>query len=274
MRPTLLLLLLVPLTLQGCVAWEIRDEMRKANAELTDVKARLDTTNNRLDQVEVGLHRLDRTNTLIDDVQQGLGRIDTTNSSLSTLERQLALLDSINKSMSHLDAHLASLRKTISKLDGVIPFLDLGGSDPIPEPSKADLADAAAAPAPAADPAKPTDPAKRETLAGAWIAKYPTSSAALVLLPDHTFIASGSGEPADAFKPAQPPQPRRTGTWARTTKPGEPDALTLSLAPVTTTNPDGTKSTTTPAVTYRIVNQTARALTLDSGPTLLILSRP
>src|SRR5262245_13841783 len=94
------MLLLAVLLMPGCVAWEIRDEMRNANTKLTDVHSSLGATNDRLDKVD-----------------NGLGRIDATNTSLDTLHQQLALLTSIKESLARLDTHLASLRKTIGRID-------------------------------------------------------------------------------------------------------------------------------------------------------------
>ncbi len=203
-------------SLPGCVVWEIRDEMRRSNDQLTTVyfgidetkqaidhtNKRLDQTNDRLNEVNEGLTRLDRTNVLIDDVQRGLGRIDTTNTSLDSLQAQLALLRSMNVSMSHLDSHLASLRKTIGKLDSAIPFLDLGGDTPIEEP-------VAAAP-----PPPPTEPAPETTTTTApTAASTPTDPAA---------------DPAATTTPANPTDPQAAGTTPAAAQPARRDPLSGS----------------------------------------------
>ena len=102
MRYLMLLALVAPF-MSGCVAWEIRDEMRlatvqledvkcsleKVQGELGDVKTRLDTTNDRLTSVETGLQRLDSTN----------AALDIANSSLGTVYERLTLLRSIDTSL-------------------------------------------------------------------------------------------------------------------------------------------------------------------------------
>ncbi|MEO1278067.1 MAG: hypothetical protein AAFV77_03830 [Planctomycetota bacterium] len=96
-------LLAIPTT--GCVAWEIRDEMRQVNASLEDVKVQLGTVND-------GLAKLERTNTLLAD-----------------LDMKLTTLDTVNASLSSVDAHLASLRNTLNNIDSTIPFLSISGDD-------------------------------------------------------------------------------------------------------------------------------------------------
>ena len=47
----------VSCALQGCIAWEIRDELRSVNASLADVQDQLATTNELVERVE---ERLDQ----------------------------------------------------------------------------------------------------------------------------------------------------------------------------------------------------------------------
>lgn len=91
--------------LSGCLAYEIRDELRLVNASLEDVKIKLNSVND-------GLLRLERTNTLLAD-----------------LDMKLTALESTNASLSSIDAHLASLRKTLNRIDSTIPFLKVSGDD-------------------------------------------------------------------------------------------------------------------------------------------------
>lgn len=195
----------------GCVFWEIRDDLRTTNGKLVQVQSDLDrankgldsantaiaTANTNLDKVETGLKRLDQTNTLIDGVGQGLGRIDRTNLSLTDLEKQLALLESIEKSLGRLDAHLAAVRQTISSINKMVPFLDLGGGYEEPpvdggttaaaeskaESASAELTDKSAA-------AGESTPAKRDSLVGIWVRKYPNVQVALVVMSDGRYVRS------------------------------------------------------------------------------------
>lgn len=100
-----LALLVMALPMTGCLAYEIRDELRQVNASLDDVKIKLNSVND-------GLAKLERTNTL-----------------LSNLDIKLTALESTNASLSSIDAHLASLRKTLNNIDSTIPFLKVSGDD-------------------------------------------------------------------------------------------------------------------------------------------------
>jgi|GEM_PF-3356779 len=91
--------------LSGCLAYEIRDELRQVNASLEDVKVQLGTVND-------GLLKLERTNTLLSD-----------------LDMKLASMEATNASLSSIDAHLASLRRTLNNIDSTIPFLKVSDDD-------------------------------------------------------------------------------------------------------------------------------------------------
>ncbi len=186
------LLLVTLLTLPGCIVWDIRDEMKNANAQLGDVRiglAKLDDTNERLDKT---IADLQRTNALVEGVQ-----------------KQLAVLNTINISCSRLDVHLAALRRTLGKLDSAIPFLDLG-SEPVSDaPPVATAPPAPPAPEGAAPPpSEPTQPAQadaskpREPMFGIWTSRWPDNETALVILEDSTFILSTAAR-------------EDTGTWKR-----------------------------------------------------------
>ncbi|MFA6044809.1 MAG: hypothetical protein WC718_07485 [Phycisphaerales bacterium] len=271
-------------TLPGCVVWDIRDDLRKSNEQLTDVKqaldkansaldranADLDTANERLDKVEAGLTRLDKTN----------AAIDTTNQSLESLDKQLALLGSINTSLGHLDQHLAAVRKTIGSIDSMIPFMDLGGG-----PDETGVAAAAPAPAPpgeggpAAD--RPsgeqvaieaaTQGRRRDAIEGVWVQRAPPdpNSAArlIVFLPDGRYW-TWPGSISSAVT--------EQGTWSR-------EGETIRLMPQqpieksTTTNRDGTKSEhegPPPAYDYKVVYASGRALALESKGFVVVFGRP
>lgn len=193
--------------LPGCVAWEIRDDLRRANTQLEEVDKSLTGTNEQIAEVE-----------------RGLARLDDTNTSLGSVEEQLAYLRSIEASLGRLDQHLASLRRTISRIDRTIPFLDLGGGDPPPpEPPVADAADEPEARRPARDP-----------LLGTWLSEFPTEGFAMVLLEGGEFVLT----PEQFWGPAEGILVR--GTWKReesrltlTPRNAGPDAAAAVLAIVT-----------------------------------------
>ena len=139
MRPMLLLTFaaIAAFLLPGCIVWDIRDQLKQANAQLAEVNGSVTVTHSEIQQVKNRLNTMNadlgttndkllEANTKLVDVQSGLTRVDTTNSSLGTLDQQLT---SMQASLTKIDGHLASLRGTIGKLDSAIPFLDLGGDD-------------------------------------------------------------------------------------------------------------------------------------------------
>lgn len=80
-------LLLAPMlaNLSGCLAYEIRNELRQTNASLEEMKLRLNTVNDTL-------LKLERTNTLISDVDMRLETLEATNATLSGIEAHLAAI--------------------------------------------------------------------------------------------------------------------------------------------------------------------------------------
>lgn len=319
----LLGLLACALGLPGCIVWDIRDQLQNANNQLVCVQEGLDQankglasandllnkTNERLDSVEEGLTRLDKTNLLIDNVERGLGRIDNTNTSLTTLEQQLAMLNSIEKSLTRVDQHLAGLRKSMAAIDGVIPFLDLGGDYVEPagempianelakEQAGAEGAEAAGdqvavsaegQPVPGSQPAagsQPGSPQRRDSLMGAWISAYPDRSIAIVVHNDGTYERSApapapatpASQPA-AAAPAKPVIER--GTWKRegvviTFTPGNPAAAD---APNAAGAAGGGSKPGQPAVKppwdVKVVSVSSRALAIEDDGRLVLFARP
>ncbi len=202
------------LVLPGCIAGEIRDEVK--------------LTNQRLDMVQESLKKLDATNL----------SLTTTNTSLEVVEGQLQTLKSVDTSLVRLDGHLASLRGTIGKLDGVIPFLDLGSGDVTPTEGTspavgtAPVADkpeiiTSVPPAEGAAPGTQSQDARdavasgagvqgaatREPLLGTWLTEHPGRGGVLVLLPDGRYVFSIARENALGMIAASNAIER--GTWKR-----------------------------------------------------------
>lgn len=135
------LCLTLPL-LPGCVAYEIRDELR--------------TTNFRLSSLETQLEELQRTNQRLEVVRQ-----------------QLRILEQVQVSLSNLDDHLSAVRVIISSMNSMISLFDFSskdetapdGTDPA-QPGAQDPLDPLAPADPdapdqpeQADPAAPIEPA-------------------------------------------------------------------------------------------------------------------
>ena len=80
-------LLLAPIlaNLSGCLAYEIRNELRQTNASLEEMKLRLNTVNDTL-------LKLERANTLLSDVDMRLETLEATNATLSSIEAHLAAI--------------------------------------------------------------------------------------------------------------------------------------------------------------------------------------
>lgn len=274
----------------GCIAWEIRDEMRVTNANLGEVQsklaevdqslAKLDTTNQSIANTNKNLDdtiaRLEKANQLIDSVGQGLGRLDTTNQSLDTLERQLALLESIRVSLSRLDTHLASLRKTIGRIDSAIPFLDLGGGEPVTDAPALETAAAPAQEGAAADAASATSsptaaaaPVRRDPLGGIWATQFPAEGTTLVMLPDNTYRLALKEAPTPGV-PGTGGVRVEKGTWAR-----EDKVYTLTADPMTRTGAGGVAETV-PGRTWKmvVVSSSTRAAAVEIDGNLTLLVRP
>lgn len=279
-RPILIVAALLLPLLQGCVVWDIRNEMRSTNAKLADVKSTLDTANagldkanTRLDDVEIGLKRLDRTNDLIGGVEQGMTRIDKTNTSLDTLQKQLDMLAAIEKSLTRLDAHLTAVRKALGSIDSMIPFLDLGGGDPGPVPAVAETTPGE--PKPEGEPAAPA--ARRDLLTGIWVSRYPDDRRALMLMPDGRCVYSVLSQNQVPPQPGVILDPQTVTTVGRWTHEG--GILTLTLDPPAPATPAaGQPAPPAPAPLVwkvKVVNMTSRSVALqfdDVG--LIIFGRP
>lgn len=243
----------------GCVVWEIRDEMRAVNTRLDQVDASLAEVNAQLDGVQT---TLDDTNVFLESVYGGLG---DTNSSLEDMHERLRMLRSIEESLVRLDTHLGSLRRTINRIDGAIPFLSLGGGDEVLDPpAQAPSSDDA----PVADAGGTPDeatPARRDPLVGVWMSAGDASPPAitLVLQPDGRFVLVHT-YPAKETNP-RAPQSRQQGVWTR-------QGSTLSLTPGAPAENAGIAGD--PPAPWTILLQTARSLVIDDGSHVRVLVKP
>lgn len=257
-----------------------RSEIAIANARLSGVLSDLEATNTKL---------LD-TNTKLVDVQGGLTRVDTTNTSLGTLDSQLSQMQA---SLTRIDGHLASLRQTLSAVDGMIPFLDLGtgSNEPVlPVPPATTGAEGTASEAsagqgssqaggqPATAPserpqatsaATGTAPAAGPNIAGVWVSALAGSADAWLLRSDGTFvIATGSTQTSASAqpKPGESTSPNRIslqGRWR--IEPASHSSPSAAAAPparpeLVLRSADGT----TVLARCTIEQQSVRSLTLNT----------
>ncbi len=136
-----ILLLSSTLIMPGCVVFEIRDELQKANQNLATANTQLMAANTELDIANAKLieanSRLVQANsdlTLVNtNLAQTIQRLDGTNGQIATLQnKHLSTLDTrldpLGKSLSEVDTHLASLRKTLDNIDSMIPFIGITDS--------------------------------------------------------------------------------------------------------------------------------------------------
>lgn len=273
LRATIVLTFLA--LLPGCVVWEIRDEMRGVNTRLDKVEstlqtvdAGLNTVNSELTDIEVQLGdvraTIDNTNEYLDSVYGGL---DDTNSSLGDMQERLLLLRSVQTSLTNIDAHLASLRKTINRIDGAIPFLSLGGDEVVESPAPASepgsagddaspIVAAGGSDAPATESAssepRPAPP-RRDPIVGVWISQQPSDGTTLVIQPGESYLLT---RPIDDVS-----DDRESGTWKRS---GNSLVLTPNESTV-----DGAQTRN-----LTIVLQTTRSLTVDNGSQVRVFVKP
>lgn len=264
------LLLAIPLlchwlALPGCVFWDIRDGVRDANSRLDTVDSSLQKVNSELKSVQTALTRLDTTNAELVKVQDELGQLDTTNASLTGVQDRLQTLRSIEDSLTKMDVHLSSLRHTIGRIDGMIPFLDLGSEEPAP-PDPALAADESAPAAPASD-AKPSPtaaaaPAPKDALIGAWIRQYPDRTIAIVFVDSTRYLMQRTT--------AAGTRTQESGTWKRE---GKVITLTGDTEPIKLA--DGTQGTRQSVERLEIVSQTTRSFSVTSKESgLQIFAKP
>jgi hypothetical protein len=242
------LLVVIGVLPQGCVVWEIRDEMRATNAQMGEVSKTLEKTNQRIDEVD-----------------QGLARIDTTNGSLTDLEERLKLLQSIDKSLGRLDTHLASLRKTIGKIDSAIPFLGLGGDEAVAEPEAAvaDAAPVAEAAAPVAEAAKGK---AHDPMMGTWLERYPQSATALVLM-EGRYIQATQGATQGTAQGTGGGAIVQRGTWKK-------DGAECSFTPDSPPNAPKPGGEAVGAWKMTVISMSGRSATVQVGDQVWVLARP
>jgi len=139
-------LVLGTITMPGCVVFEIRDELKRANENLATANTQLMVANTELDIANAKLleanARLAEANQDLTVVNGHLAttiqKLEGTNGQIATLQSKHLTnldtrLDPLGKSLSDVEVHLGSLRKTLDNIDSMIPFINL--ADPGPDDS-------------------------------------------------------------------------------------------------------------------------------------------
>lgn len=273
--------LLAALSLPGCIVQDIRDNLNKANASLPEVDNRiaqtstaLSTTNTHLEGIDTNLATtvtgLSQTNERITSIESNLAK---TNQSLEVVERNLI----------QVNQHLAGLRSTISKLDSTIPFLDLGGDEPIentpPQPAAVSTTARAEGDDPQVNtnpPAEATQtpvtntPAPRDAWVGPWISPDANRTFTLILLANGKYVREYTEGYAQDGRTQQTLRSDQ-GTWTRD---GAGQSLSLLLTQDAPSSPAATNSPTTATLRYRVLHQTSRTLSLQRGDSVYVLKKP
>lgn len=266
------------LAMPGCIVQDIRDNLNKANTSLPEVDGRIAQTSN----------ALSTTNTHLEGIDTNLGTTVTglaqTNEQIKSIEANLAKtnqsLGVVEQNLVHINQHLAGLRTTISKLDSTIPFLDLGGDTPIEEastpapamttePAK-EIAQDAAAPTEAAT-ATAAGTATRDSLVGPWISADPSRPWTLLLLADGRFLSETTLRYPVSQTESRAEVKHDEGTWKRE---GSGSSLAIVLEAQATS---GQKEGAAPIPSlrrYRVLHQTAKTLSMESGNQLFVLKKP
>ncbi len=234
--------------LPGCIAWEIRDEIRTTNRHLCEVEPALvhtlhgiEETNRRIAEVHAAIQA---TQSQLADVQSELGKtearliavsgtLDQTNPKLNNLDdglERMRILNEVHATLKDVHKSLGPLGAAMGSLGGAMSFLGMGG-DASPDllEQEASAAQAAAAPAagataparePGAEPevAEPAGTKRPDPILGTWVLVYPPPPA-----------ATGASTPAAAttrgritiimadgrFITAEDGRAPRTGRWMR-----------------------------------------------------------
>jgi septal ring factor EnvC (AmiA/AmiB activator) len=103
--------------LNGCVAYQIRDELKETNRQLIVINSQLDKMAVDLKQVNVS-------------VTQANPKLEKSNHSLAVLENSM---DPIRVSLRRIDDELAAFRQVIDKIDKYVP-VDIKPNTPPPAP--------------------------------------------------------------------------------------------------------------------------------------------
>lgn len=106
-------LVLMLLSMPGCVVWDIMNGIEASNANLERIQTQLDAIDRDMDRVNTNLEQVE-------------ARLNPMGETLASMDTQLKDLQT---RLEKTNGHLESLRKTINNIDSTIPFLKLSGDD-------------------------------------------------------------------------------------------------------------------------------------------------
>lgn len=287
-RPSLslasLLLPSVVALMPGCIAWEIRDEMRQVNQHLGEIDPVLLHTRGLLANVKEDLRQ---TNAKLDDMQAQIVRtreqlviveatLESTDPKLSTVNtglESMRVINDVQKTLTAVDSKLGPLSKTLGSLGGTLSFLGGGSEESDAELLDAETQTAAADTAEAvqgeqvagADPnqageksaAASASPRRRDLLVGTWLMEFPPpmppeeESVALIFQSDGTYLRAVGGKPASS------------GRWER-------DGRNLTFTP----SGAGPDKPGIQVSTVELMSVSLRTLTVKVGDKVRVYSRP
>lgn len=294
--------------LPGCIAWEIRDEMRTANSSLAGANWRLDeagarmtAANQRLDVANERLQRVDERVILTQSILQSVkAELEKSNERLLAVEAELEkteplistanarleemmVLQNVQKSLISINATLGPLGQSMSTMGSVVSMLGLGG-EPEPAPAAAPSPAGAgmgaegqpvAATAPDAPvPSGSAAPARAPNLlAGTWLLTFPVPpDGPAKAQAQQALVILSTGQ----FMLANGGMPLATGSWTQQGK-------TLTLTPTSPAPsapgvgapavPVGQPPAPAPIV-MEVLHNTPRQLSVKIGNDVRIYTRP
>lgn len=219
-------LLLTGVLLPGCIAWEIRDEVRTTNEHLCEVGPTLAYT---LHGVEETNRQIELTNARLAEVQAALA---LTQAQLSTVQATLKQTDehmvavsgtlgSTNPKLDDLGGALKPLSGAMGSLGGAMSFLGMSSSseDLLAEESAAPKEEApkveATGAAPSAEPevsgagAEDKGGKRPDPVLGTWVLIYPPPAPPQTI--GRIFVLTSDGR----FMLVEQSKPIRPGSWGR-----------------------------------------------------------
>lgn len=301
------------LPLSGCVAWEIRDEMRVTNRHLCEVTPALGHT---IAMVEETNQKIAATNTRLDDVHASLARTQAqltavydalrltdenlvsvggtlveTNPKLNSLDGgldRMKILNDMHATLKEVNATLGPLNKAMGSLGGAVSFLGLSenSQDLLAEESTEPSDSATALATPSANPAAPTPaagtPASGEAVVSSGTPGTPATPAASSRSgPDRQDYLLGTW--VQVYPPPIPPETAgrviiltADGKFitAQNNKPLRAGRWTRKERTFTA-NYDAAPGQPTPEPEVRdLLTLTSRTLTLRRGDEILVFARP
>lgn len=274
----------------GCIAWEIRDEIRATNQHLCEVTPALAMTLHSVDQTN---REIAKTQVLLAEVQAALAstqkQIDELHASLKTTDgtvagvagtlgntnpvltdlsaelERLRMLNDVHTTLQKVETSLGPLSKAMGSLGGAVSFLGLGGDasrDVLAEEERMRAAGGGAGSAAAeAGDGVQGGAEKADPLLGTWVMVYPppggdeegadaNPARITIFSADGRFITDAEGE-----KPSG-------GTWKR-----EGRALTLTFDAAVPGQPPMVE-------TLELLTLNARTLTLRREDVIRVHARP